>query len=142
MPGKSTDSGIGSDAARAHEQRNLMARADFFRLDRDGDTAVVVADEGRCGRLVIGPRELPYGQTSTFRYAEIYELWVPENWRRRGIGGELVRRALGWAAEHGYERVAVEASARPDRPGLPFYEALGFSPRSVILDSAVPPHDH
>jgi GNAT superfamily N-acetyltransferase len=115
-----------------------MARRDFFVIRRDGDSAVIVADEGRCGRLVIGPRELPYGRTSTFRYAEIYELWVHEDWRRRGVGGELVRRAFDWAAEHGYERVAVEASARPDRPGLPFYEALGFTPRSVILDYAVP----
>jgi GNAT superfamily N-acetyltransferase len=121
--------------------RGLTAGGDFFVVRQDGETGILLADEGRCGRLRIGPRELPYGQSSTFRYAEIYELWVHEDWRRRGIGRELLRRALDWAAEHGYERVAVEASARAGRPGLPFYEALGFTRRSVTLDCSVQQHD-
>ena len=124
-----------------NEPRCRTGSDGFFRVVQDGETGILLADDGRCGRLRIGPRELPYGQTSTFRYAEIYELWVHEDCRRRGIGAELIQRAVEWAMERGYERVAVEASARSDRPGLPFYEALGFTRRSVTLDRDVTHHD-
>ncbi|WP_219418912.1 GNAT family N-acetyltransferase [Pseudonocardia nigra] len=126
---------MGREVNASEEPEGGAASVSSYRLQQQDDgSAVVLAGEGRSGRLHIGPRELPYGQTSTIRYAEIRELWVHESCRRRGIGGELVRRALAWARAEGYERIAVEASARPDRPALPFYEALGFTRRSVVLD--------
>jgi hypothetical protein len=48
-----------------------------------------------------------------------------------------VTLAHAWARHYGYQRLAVEASARAGAPGPLFYEAAGFIARSVIYDIEV-----
>ncbi len=93
---------------------------------QDGDTAIAW--------LVIRERQYLYGQESSVRYAEITELVVSAERRRQGLGRFLVSTALDWARLHGFERVAVESTARLDKPGPPFYEAMDFTARSTIWD--------
>jgi GNAT superfamily N-acetyltransferase len=90
---------------------------------------------GVVGHVWIRERELPYGNTSIHRYAEITSLVVERDFRRQGAGTELVARAIRWAEEHGFQRVAVESSLK----AVSFYEATGFGRCSVILDRAVRP---
>lgn len=117
-----------------------MNEIKYMTLERHPG-ALVVASVGSAaiGELEIAPRQYAYGHTSTIPYAEIIELMVVPEYRRRGVARNLVRLALSWAHEHGFERVAVESSAKPGTPGRPFYEAFGFVARSVVLDIEVTP---
>jgi GNAT superfamily N-acetyltransferase len=94
------------------------------------------------GQLEVRAREYAYGRgPADRRYAEITSLTVEPAHRRSGIGAGLVDAAMRWAAFHGYSHVAVESTARQDRPGPPFYAALGFEQRAIIWDVAVPEPD-
>ena len=64
--------------------------------------------------------------------AEITDLWVPEGWRRRGVGCELAARAFEWARERGAERIEVRVSPR-NSPGQGFWAAQGFGDFMDVL---------
>lgn len=108
---------------------------------RNVDSGVVTIwlaqDATLVGSVQIRPRALPYDQVSTIRYVEIVGLTVDPGSRRKGLGRQLVQAAVEWAREHGFERVAVESTANWDKPGPPFYEALGFTARSIVWDMPV-----
>jgi GNAT superfamily N-acetyltransferase len=105
----------------------------------DSWTLEAWADGFPVGRMVVSARQYTYGRTSEIPYAEIRELYVTEGYQRRRIGSFLLQYALHWAAENGFARLAVEASAQPGTPGAPFYEAHGFTARSIIYD--IPLHE-
>jgi GNAT superfamily N-acetyltransferase len=50
----------------------------------------------------------------------LYDVFVPENLRRRGLGSALTRAAASKAAAHGVDAVTVNAEFEP------LYESLGF----------------
>jgi GNAT superfamily N-acetyltransferase len=104
--------------------------------DEQGTLLVYEAGGEALGRLQIRERQWPKGRKSgsIYRYAEVTGLQVVEHARRRGIGRELMKAALEWAGAQGFERVSVEASARAPRSAVAFYEAVGFTQRSVVLD--------
>ncbi len=53
--------------------------------------------------------------------------WVDPRFRLRGIGGELVRKAIGWAEAHGANHLRLWVDNT--NPGAArFYEAIGFAP--------------
>lgn len=110
---------------------------EFVQLsgDRPESALFICRDEsGRdLGYLFIDQRRWPPGQGSMTNYAEITRLNVTEAHQNKGIGGELVRMAMAWAKEHGYERVSVEASASSAQ-ALGFYGSVGFRRSSVTLD--------
>lgn len=91
-------------------------------------------DDRQVGFLKMHPREYTYQREPLIRYAEVVELVVVETERRRGVGSELLRTAMNLAAVAGFERLAVESTAREDRPGPGFYRAQGFTARSTIWD--------
>jgi GNAT superfamily N-acetyltransferase len=95
---------------------------------------VALLDGATIGHLLIRPREHTYGRTSTRHDAEITEVRVLPGHQRTGVGTGLVKLALSWAASVGFDAVAVESTADEDRPGPPFYAALGFTRRSIIWD--------
>lgn len=57
--------------------------------------------------------------------AEIADLGVRPEHRRRGAGRALAEQALGWARSRGAERVEVRVAAR-NREGQAFWRALGY----------------
>jgi ribosomal protein S18 acetylase RimI-like enzyme len=109
-----------------------------YTIHGDRREMVVVARDD-ANHLVVGylrmtPRELPYGQTTVDRtYAEIRELWVVADHRRRGIATTMARNMLTWAARQGFTHVNVETSAR-SHTAQEFWKSLKFEPRSLILD--------
>jgi len=65
--------------------------------------------------------------------AEITDLGVREDARRRGIGTRLVDEALAWVRASGVERVEVQvASANPTAQA--FWRARGFANFMDVLD--------
>ena len=53
---------------------------------------------------------------------ELQDLFVDPDWMRHGIGRELVQDAAAFAAERGFEAIAVTANPH----AFFFYDALGF----------------
>ena len=64
--------------------------------------------------------------------AEITDLAVCREQRRRGIGRALAEAALAWVRERGVSRVEVRAAAR-NAEGQRFWRALGFGPFVDVL---------
>jgi len=66
------------------------------------------------------------------RRAEITDLMVRANERRRGVGRRLVERALAWVKERGVERCEARVASL-NREGQHFWRALGFGDLMDVL---------
>jgi len=101
-------------------------------LGLDPDALHVVADEG--GRLLgmAFARIEALSSISDERSAELSNVIVREEARRRGIGEALVTEVGRWASGRGVRRVVIKTYAANDL-AMQFWEALGFRPRYVQL---------
>jgi len=103
-------------------------------LLRDPDTLVLVAEdpEGRLEGLCVA-RRLEGSRVARVRErAEITDLGVAPERRRRGIGRALAEGALGWLRERGVPHVAVRvADANPAAQA--FWRRLGFADLVDVL---------
>jgi GNAT superfamily N-acetyltransferase len=59
------------------------------------------------------------------RHAELSRLYVTPAARRRSLASALVRQALSWAAEHGYE-LTLHVPDERRSAAVAFYEATGW----------------
>jgi len=88
--------------------------------------------EGATNRFVVG--ETPGGwvgmavgsRAAAEPDAHLYGMWVEPAWRRRGVGGSLVRAVLGWAGSLGVRAVLLGVTEGNDDAAR-FYEGLGFA---------------
>jgi ribosomal protein S18 acetylase RimI-like enzyme len=62
--------------------------------------------------------------------AELYELLVIEDFRRRGVGDALVRRVLELARARGCHKVVLETHA--SLPAVALYERRGFAVEATL----------
>lgn len=81
----------------------------------------LVASNGReiCGYTAV--RVLPGNGL-----AWVQDIAVAPEWRREGIGSQLLREAAAWAVEQHLPRLVVEVQTR-NVPGISFCRALGLS---------------
>jgi ribosomal protein S18 acetylase RimI-like enzyme len=100
---------------------------------RDPDTALFVSDaDGRLrGFCCVRVDRAPPILEETWR-AEITDLGVRPESRRRGIGRALARAAFGWSSARGIERVEVRVAAR-NRESQAFWRSLGFDDLMDVL---------
>ena len=56
---------------------------------------------------------------------DIHTLTVREDYRRRGIGGELLKRLEAWSAERGIRKVMLEVAVT-NEAAIKLYEAAGY----------------
>ena len=100
---------------------------------RDPETAVFVREES--GRLAgfcsVRIARAPPIHREVAR-AEITDLAVREERRRRGIGRALAEAALAWVRERGVSRAEVRVTAG-NAEGQRFWRALGFGPFVDVL---------
>ena len=100
---------------------------------RDADAAVFVWDEGGdvagfcTARIDRAPPILEERER-----AEITDLAVREDARRRGVGTALADAACAWIASRGVERVEVRVAAR-NALGQAFWRARGFGDLVDVL---------
>lgn len=111
-----------------------VALSELLRtIQRDPDSAIYVFDRdgdlpGMC--IVRLDRSPPIMEE--VERAEITDLGVREDERRRGIAGRLVDEALRWVAASGVSRVEVQV-ARGNAEGQAFWAARGFGPIMDVL---------
>jgi ribosomal protein S18 acetylase RimI-like enzyme len=63
---------------------------------------------------------------------EVLDLAVTEKWRRSGVGEQLVRKALAWAASRSAAGVEVKVATSNDQ-ALAFWRRLGGRPVMEII---------
>jgi GNAT superfamily N-acetyltransferase len=65
------------------------------------------------------------------RIATIDELVVAKAWRRKGVGRELLKRALDRAKVLGVKRLEVQTLEDPSEDSRPFFEKMGLRPAGL-----------
>ena len=58
----------------------------------------------------------------------LMSMYTEPKFRRKGVAKMIVRRALKWCRDHGYDRLNLHASAQ----GKPLYQSLGFEPTTEM----------
>jgi ribosomal protein S18 acetylase RimI-like enzyme len=66
---------------------------------------------------------------------ELDSMFVEERFRGRGIGSELIRRALAWLGSMGASSKVVTV-AHANEEALAFYKRFGFHPRTILLQQS------
>lgn len=99
------------------------------------DPAVVVfvhaGDTALDGLCIVRSDRAPPIHAETLR-AEITDLYVSPDRRRRGIAGSLLAHALVWARARGIERIEARVSSR-NPEGQAFWRAVGFGDFMDVL---------
>lgn len=108
-------------------------RALLARQLRDADSALFVWDQDGdlLGFCSVHALRAPPVFEETER-AEIGDLGVRSDRRRRGVGRALAQSALAWAAGRGLSRVEVRVAAA-NVEGQGFWRALGFGDLMDVL---------
>jgi aminoglycoside 6'-N-acetyltransferase I len=90
-------------------------------------------DGGLAGFLEVGLRSYADGCEASHPVGYVEGWYVVENWRRQGIGAELLRAAEDWARNQGCIEMASDA-AIDNAVSQRAHEALGFevAERSVL----------
>lgn len=103
-------------------------------LARDPDCQILVYDEegDLPGMLIVRIDHAPPIMQETLR-AEITDLGVREEARRRGIGTALLEAAFAWVRASGAKRVEVQVAHAND-VGQAFWRARGFGDFMDVLD--------
>jgi GNAT superfamily N-acetyltransferase len=96
---------------------------------RDPDCAILLAEgAGLC--IVRVDRSPPI--LAEVERAEVTDLYVVPEARRRGLGSRLVEGALAWVRRRGVERVEVRVGA-DNAEGQAFWRATGFGDFMDVL---------
>ena len=102
-----------------------------------GCLLIAYADQGAAGAVGLRPLE---SQDST-RLCEMKRLYVRPNYRKRGVGQQLVRRIITEAKEMGY--LAMRLDTLPSmRSAREIYGAYGFVPVENYNDSPLDGIEH
>jgi aminoglycoside 6'-N-acetyltransferase I len=85
------------------------------------------------GFLEVGLRSCADGCNESHPVGYVEGWYVPENWRRQGIGAELLRAAEDWARKQGCIEMGSD-TAIDNKVSQRAHEALGFevAERSVL----------
>jgi len=118
-----TNLGWAAETGIAYCTSLLASRENLVLLAREGDEVV-----GHLAGRLSGP-----GSVHPIRVADLESIHVYPAHRGRGVGEQLVRAFLAWAAESGAQRATVTAYAA-NEGARRFYARHGFAMRSVVLD--------
>lgn len=102
-------------------------------IQRDPDAEIFVFDHAGTpqGLCVVRIDHAPPILEETER-AEITDVGVRPEWRRRGIARRLVEAAQRWVAERGVSRIEIQI-AHGNVEGQAFWRAMGFGPLMDVL---------
>jgi GNAT superfamily N-acetyltransferase len=72
--------------------------------------------------------EQPRPTSKGFVVPYLMSMYTEKRFRRQGVAKLIVRRAVRWSRDRGYERLVLHAS----KEGRPLYEKLGFEPSTEM----------
>lgn len=98
----------------------LLAKGSYYLIATENDRIM--------GWILIGGSK---DQFSDKNYGFIYELFVVEEFRGKGISKQLMNTAIEHLKQAGYPEVRL--SAFVENPAIHLYEKMGFSKRTVTM---------
>ena len=105
----------------------------FSESIKKGFAAVAEAD-GKIVGYILGGK----GETESWRtikkIAELYNMLVLEDYRRKGVGTRLVNAFLDWCKQNKFNHIKVVASSQNMR-GIDFYKKFGFKEQDMVLEA-------
>ena len=106
----------------------------------EGRSTIFVADTGL---ELLGFTQLYPALCSVdlVKYCVLYDLFVAQTARRRGIARSLMNAASEWATIEGAARIDLE-TARDNAPGQSLYRGLGYEVDEVFLKFSLDLSDH
>jgi ribosomal protein S18 acetylase RimI-like enzyme len=108
----------------------------FKELVNDQKSLCIVAetDFGELvGYLAASPKEFGYRKS---KYLEVDNMGVIPEYRSKGLGRELMDKAIEWAKENGFQKVYVCSYSENDK-AIKFYEKCGYKKIDVSLEREV-----
>ena len=104
-------------------------------MDDPGTEVYVAEGVGgeRMGYLVVGCAKTMF---TPLEFGFVYDIYVEERFRRRGVGKRLLQLAEDFCRKRGLKKLKLEVSAN-NRPGLTLYNSSGFSPERVFMGKRV-----
>ena len=102
----------------------------FVTVDRD-DCPQASLHQGsiNIGCLWLG---MAIDQITGIRHPNIFLIYVEPNYRRQGIGRELMRQAEGWAKLEGYSQISLQVFTT-NQAAIDLYSSLGYEARSISM---------
>lgn len=101
---------------------NRQQRAEVSTRLEQGDGLYLVAEDAHTGRLV---GLLDVERERWRDTAVVWNIMIDRTCRRKGLGRELMHRAIAWAREQGLRGIVLETQTN-NAPACRFYHALGF----------------
>lgn len=108
----------------------------FENFAKQENSEIYVAEDEShsfVGYLFVGEsRNQMVGKSSGF----IYDIYVKEKLRGKGIGKQLIERAENYCRERGYTRLSLMVSAH-NQPALKIYGSTGFQKDQILMEKEV-----
>ncbi len=108
----------------------------FENFAKQENSEIYVAEDENqtfAGYLFVGEStNLMVGKSSGF----IYDIYVNEEFRGKGIGKQLIERAENYCRQRGYTRLSLMVSAH-NQPALKLYESTGFQKDQIYMDKEI-----
>lgn len=108
----------------------------FENFAKQENSQIYVAEDDNksfAGYLFVGEsKNMMTGKSSGF----IYDIFVKEELRRKGIGKKLMEKAESYCREKGYSRLSLMVSAN-NLPALKLYASTGFKKDQIYMDKEV-----
>lgn len=114
------------DIFKAGFCRELRDFARVLMNDENGDIIVAERDGIICGMVCVdyvNKPESPYGMARSFYHVQ--EIAVDENYRRHGVGKELLEFMIADAKKRNLNKIELDVWKFNDS-AMEFYEAVGF----------------
>jgi len=108
----------------------------FENFAKQENSEIYVAEDDNksfAGYLFVGEsKNMMTGKSSGF----IYDIFVKEELRGKGIGKKLTEKAESYCQERGYSRLSLMVSAH-NKPALKLYASTGFKKDQIYMDKEV-----
>jgi ribosomal protein S18 acetylase RimI-like enzyme len=114
------------------EEWNKHMTEVFEILYKRESSEIFVAEDERhafVGYLFVGESS---DMMTGLNYGFIYDIFVEEKSRRKGIGKMLLEKAEGYCREKGYSKIALMVATVND-PATKLYYRLGFKPEHTYM---------
>lgn len=118
------------DDTWAFSENGIKCISDWIQ---SGNSITLVAEEAGniVGYLAGEIREVPAWRKQS-KTAELAEIYILDEHRSRGIGGQFMKGFLDWCRGKGVKKVKLEASMK-NQDALRFYKKYGLREQEVIM---------
>lgn len=114
------------------EKWNMNVIEDYENILKEENTEVFIAEDEHhkyVGHLIVGQTR---GMITKLSFGYIYDIFVEEEFRGKGIGKLLLEKAEDYCRKKGHSRIALSVSATNDS-AIKLYSRTGYKPERINM---------